>query len=140
PGTLVESELFGYRRGAFSGAYEDRLGLVRAADRGTLFLDEVGDLPLALQPALLRVLNEREVVPVGSTTAIKVDLRVLSATHRDLGEMVKRGEFREDLFSRISGFALSLPRLRERREDLGLLTASLLRRHLGEGAGRISFS
>ena len=140
PDTLVESELFGYRKGAFSGAYEDRPGLVRAADRGTLFLDEVGDLPLGLQPALLRVLNESEVVPVGATKPMKVDLRVVAATHRDLDQMAARGEFRPDLLARLSGFTLTLPPLRERREDLGLLTAALLQRHLGARARQVTFS
>ena len=139
PDTLVESELFGYRKGAFSGAYEDRPGLVRSADGGTLFLDEVGDLPLALQASLLRVLQESEVVPVGSTKPVKVDLRVLAATHHNLDEMVASGSFRADLLARLSGFTLTLPPLRERREDLGLLGASLLRRHLAAGAERVRF-
>ena len=129
PRTLVESELFGYRKGAFSGADEDRQGLVRSADRGTLVLDELGDLPLAAQASLLRVLQESEVVPLGGTRPVKVDLRLVVATHRDLDALVEQGGFRADLFARISGFALTLPPLRERREDLGLLIASVLRRH-----------
>jgi DNA-binding NtrC family response regulator len=128
PEALIESELFGHRKGAFSGATEDRPGLVRSADRGTLFLDEIGDLPAASQTAFLRVLQESEVVPVGSTRPVKVDLRVVAATHRDLPTLVDRGEFRGDLFARIAGFTVELPPLRRRREDLGLLIASLLRR------------
>jgi len=128
PATLLESELFGYRKGAFSNAVEDRLGLVRAADRGTLFLDEIGDLPPSSQAALLRVLQEREVTPLGGTRPVKVDLRVVCATHRDLEAQVALGAFRADLYARLSGHTFAIPPLRERREDLGLLTAALLRR------------
>jgi transcriptional regulator of acetoin/glycerol metabolism len=138
--TLVESELFGYRKGAFSGADEDRPGLVRSADRGTLFLDEIGDLPLPAQATLLRVLQESEVVPVGGTRPAKVDFRLVAATHRSLEELAAKKEFRADLLARLAGFALSLPPLRERREDLGLLVAALLRRHLADRAGSISFT
>jgi transcriptional regulator with GAF, ATPase, and Fis domain len=127
-GSIVESELFGYRKGAFSGAAEDRPGLVRSADRGTLFLDEIGDLPAPAQAALLRVLQENEVLPVGATRPVRVDVRVISATHRDLEEMVADGDFRADLFARIHGLPLRLPPLRERRQDLGVLIASLLPR------------
>ncbi|WP_433932932.1 sigma 54-interacting transcriptional regulator [Sorangium cellulosum] len=128
PRELVEGELFGHRRGAFSGATEDRVGLVRSADRGTLFLDEIGDLPASSQAALLRVLQEREVRPVGGTRAVPVDLRVLAATHRPLDQMVASGDFRADLLARLTGHRLDLPPLRDRREDLGLLAAALLRR------------
>jgi len=128
PATLLESELFGYRKGAFSNAVEDRPGLVRAADRGTLFLDEIGDLPQSSQAALLRVLQECEVTPLGGTRPVKVDLRVICATHRDLEARVALGQFRADLYARLSGHTFSIPPLRERREDLGLLTAALLRR------------
>ena len=128
PAALLESELFGYRKGAFSNAVEDRPGLVRAADRGTLFLDEIGDLPPSSQAALLRVLQEREVTPLGGTRPVKVDLRVVCATHRDLQAQVALGQFRADLYARLSGHTFSIPPLRERREDLGLLTAALLRR------------
>ncbi len=128
---LVESELFGHRKGAFSGASDDRPGLVRSADRGTLFLDEIGDLPAGSQAALLRVLQEREVLPVGGTKTIPVDLRVVAATHRDLDTLVGNGEFRRDLFARLAGFRLRLPSLRQRREDLGLLIGVLLRRITG---------
>jgi transcriptional regulator with GAF, ATPase, and Fis domain len=128
PATLLESELFGHRRGAFSNAIEDRPGLVRAADGGTLFLDEIGDLPPSSQAALLRVLQEREVTPLGATHPIKVDLRVICATHRDLEAWVAHGQFRADLYARLAGHCFVLPPLRERREDLGLLAALLLRR------------
>jgi transcriptional regulator with AAA-type ATPase domain len=139
PATLVESELFGYRKGAFSGAVEDRPGLIRAADRGTLFLDEIGDLPLPSQAAFLRVLQEREVTPVGGTKPIPVDIRLVAATHRDLDQLVARGQFRADLYARISGFTLRLPPLRARREDLGLLIATLLRRVAPDRAEKITF-
>ena len=129
PATLLESELFGYRKGSFSNAIEDRPGLVRAADMGTLFLDEIGDLPQPSQAALLRVLQEQEVTPLGGTRPIKVDLRVICATHRDLEAQVALGQFRADLYARVSGYIFSIPPLRERREDLGLLTAALLRRN-----------
>jgi len=128
PANLVESELFGYRKGAFSGALEDRPGLIRSADGGTLLLDEIGDLPLPAQAALLRVLQEEEVMPVGGTRAHKVDLRVIAATHRELPALAKEGKFRADLLARLSGFVARLPPLRERREDFGLLTAAILRK------------
>ena len=135
PDNLVESELFGHKKGAFSGASEDRLGLVRGADGGTLFLDEVGDLPLGSQAALLRVLQEREVMPVGGVRPVPVDLRVVAATHRDLPAMVERGEFRQDLYARLTGYTVALPPLRERREDVGLLCAALLARQAGGTGG-----
>jgi transcriptional regulator with GAF, ATPase, and Fis domain len=138
--TLVESELFGYRKGAFSGATEDRIGLIRSADRGTLFLDEIGDLPASAQAVFLRVLQESEVLPVGGTHPVKVDLRVLAATHRDLPELVEANQFRADLLARISGLTLTLPPLRARREDLGLLAGMLLRRHVAKRGEPIHFS
>jgi sigma-54 dependent transcriptional regulator, acetoin dehydrogenase operon transcriptional activator AcoR len=125
PATLVESELFGYRRGAFSGADHDRLGLVRSADRGTLFLDEIGDLAPASQAALLRVLQERQVQPLGTTQAIAVDVKIVAATHHDLAARVEQGAFRRDLYARLAAFVLELPPLRDRRDDLGLLIATL---------------
>jgi transcriptional regulator of acetoin/glycerol metabolism len=140
PQSLAESELFGYRKGAFSGATEDRLGLIRSADAGTLFLDEIGDLPLPTQGLLLRALQEYEVTPVGGTRPVQVDFRLIAATHRDLEAMANAGTFRADLLARIQGFTLRLPPLRERREDLGHLIASLLQRHAGERAGSIRFS
>jgi DNA-binding NtrC family response regulator len=128
PAAILEAELFGYRKGAFSSASEDRLGLVRAADRGTLFLDEIGELPPSSQVALLRVLQESEVRPLGATRPVKVDLRVICASHRDLLALVALGQFRSDLYARLAGHRFEVPPLRERREDLGLLTAALLRR------------
>jgi sigma-54 dependent transcriptional regulator, acetoin dehydrogenase operon transcriptional activator AcoR len=125
PATLVESELFGHRKGTFTGA-EEHPGLVRSSDRGTLLLDEIGDLPLPAQAALLRVLQEKEVLAVGSVRPLKVDLRVVAATHRDLTKLGSEGTFRTDLLARLSGFTFHLPPLRERREDLGLLVAALL--------------
>jgi transcriptional regulator of acetoin/glycerol metabolism len=132
PPSLAASELFGYRKGAFSGADESRPGLIRAADGGTLFLDEVGDLPEPVQGLLLRALQEREVTPVGATQPVPVDLRVLSATHRDLEAMVERKELRGDLYARLAGGMVRLPPLRDRREDLGLLLAALLPTAAGE--------
>jgi len=137
---LVESELFGYRKGAFSGAEEDRMGLIRTADRGTLFLDEIGDLPLSAQAVLLRVLQQGEVLPVGGNRPVKVDIRLLAATHRDLDALVERNEFRADLLARISGFTVFLPPLRQRREDLGLLISRLLKREMPDPARQVEFS
>lgn len=128
PATLVESELFGHRKGAFSGATSDRVGLIQASDGGTLFLDEVAELPLEAQVKLLRVLQEREVLPVGATRPIPVDLRVVSATHADLEARVAEGAFRADLYARLAGLKFRLLPLRERREDLGILIAGLLGR------------
>ena len=129
PDALVESELFGVRRGAYSDAREDRPGLIRSAHKGSLFLDEIGDLKLALQPAFLRVLQEREVVPIGQARGVHVDVRVISATHRQLDKLVDRREFREDRFARLAGFTMLLPPLRARPEDLGTLIAAIVRRH-----------
>ncbi len=140
PPTLVESELFGYRKGAFSGADEDRPGLVRAADGGTLFLDEIGDLAPGAQGALLRLLQENEVLPVGTTRPVKVDVRIVTATHRDLDALVAGQRFRADLLARIRGFAVRLPPLRERREDIGLLIRALLRRKLQRRADGVSLT
>ena len=118
PENLIESELFGYRRGAFSGALTDKMGLIRAAHGGTLFLDEIGDMPLEAQAKLLRVLQEKEVLPLGATAAERVDIRVVCATHRDLETMVAAGKFRGDLLGRLRELSVRLPPLRERREDL----------------------
>jgi DNA-binding NtrC family response regulator len=128
PANLIESELFGYRKGAFTGASQDKQGLVRAAHHGTLFLDEIGDMPLEAQAKLLRVLQEREVLPIGATQAERVDVRVVAATHRDLESEVAAGRFRGDLMARLREFAVRLPPLRERREDLYPLTLHFLRR------------
>jgi transcriptional regulator with PAS, ATPase and Fis domain len=133
PATLLESVLFGHKRGAFSGAVADQMGLVRAANGGTLLLDEVGDMSLAAQAAVLRTMQDGEVLPVGATQPVHVDLRVISATHHDLEERVGDGAFREDLFSRLCGFAFRLPALRERREDIGLLAGVLLRQLASDG-------
>jgi DNA-binding NtrC family response regulator len=137
PDTLIESELFGVVKGAYSGAVQDRPGLIRRADRGTLFLDEIGDLAPGSQAALLRVLQEREVVPVGGTRAVAVDYRLISATHRDLDEQIEHDQFRRDLYARVAGFRIELPPLRERRGELGLIVGTLLRRLAGDRAGTL---
>ncbi|HET9931600.1 MAG TPA: sigma 54-interacting transcriptional regulator [Polyangiaceae bacterium] len=123
---LFESQLFGHTRGAFSGATRDELGLVRAAEGGTLFLDEIGDMPPAAQVALLRVLQEGEVLPLGTARPCRVDVRVIAATHRPLHQLSASGTFRADLLARLHGHLHTLPALRHRREDLGVLLADLL--------------
>lgn len=125
--TLFESELFGHVKGAFTGAMRDTLGFIRAADGGTLFLDEIGELSLPLQAKLLRVLQEKTVVPVGDTKARSVNIRVVTATHRDLPEMVRQGTFRQDLYFRLNVVVLRTPPLRERADDVVALANHFLK-------------
>jgi transcriptional regulator with PAS, ATPase and Fis domain len=129
PENLFESELFGYKRGAFSGADRDKQGLIRAAHEGTLLLDEIGDMPLDAQAKLLRVLQSKEVYPLGATTPETVDIRVVSATHRDLTRLQEEERFRPDLFARLNEYQLKLPPLRDRKEDIYLLFRTFLERH-----------
>ena len=139
PEALVEGELFGARRGAYSGASEDRPGLVRAAHRGTLFLDEIAELPAGSQVKLLRVLQEEEVLPLGATAPVAVDLRVVAASHASLPALVEAGRFRADLYARLAGATVALPPLCERREDIGLIAAAVIQRALGEAAHAVRF-
>jgi transcriptional regulator with GAF, ATPase, and Fis domain len=136
--SLIESELFGHEKGAFTGATEKKAGRFEMADRGTLFLDEVGELPLGLQTKFLRVLEERRFERVGGQKAIDVDVRVVAATNRDLAEMVKRGTFREDLFYRLSVIHIEVPPLRDRLDDVPLIADFFLARFRGQAARRIS--
>ena len=135
PGELMESEFFGHLKGSFTGALRDKSGLFQAAEGGTLFLDEVADLPLHMQVKLLRALQERRVRPVGSESEIPVNVRVISATHRDLSGLVASGQFRQDLYYRLNVIEVRTPALRERRGDIPLLAASILAR-LTDGDGR----
>ena len=123
PETLLEAEFFGYRKGAFTGANTDREGFFQAAQGGTLFLDEIGDLPLAMQSKLLRVIQERAVRPLGAVTEAPINVRIVSATHRDLGAEVHTGHFRQDLFYRLNVIRIGVPPLRERMEDCLLYTS-----------------
>ncbi len=128
PTELMESELFGHKRGSFTGAVADKKGLAQTAEGGTLFLDEVADLPLHMQVKLLRVVQEKTVRPVGESREERVDVRILSATHKNLGELVSQGQFREDLFYRINVIELRVPALRERTEDIGEIADAILER------------
>ena len=140
PATLVESLLFGHVKGAFSGAAREEVGFVRRGHAGTLFLDEVGDLPPAAQAVLLRALQEGEVVPIGSTRPIPVDLRVIAATHQPVDVMSEQGSFRRDLLARLQGFTHRLWPLADRREDVGVLVAELISLAAGERAQEVRLS
>src|SRR5579863_2675645 len=129
PETLLESELFGYKRGAFTGASQDKIGLLKAADKGTIFFDEIGDMPLALQVKLLRALQERECYPLGSNEPVSFDVRMLCATNKNLEREAREGRFREELLYRINVIGLELPPLRERKDDLLLLANHFLRKY-----------
>jgi formate hydrogenlyase transcriptional activator len=137
PFDLLESELFGHEKGAFTGAIAQRVGRFELADQGTLFLDEVGDIPLALQPKLLRVLQEQEFERLGSTRTRQVDVRLVAATNRDLTEMMKRGDFRSDLYYRLNVFPVRVPPLRERREDIPLLVHYFMEKYARRMGKRI---
>jgi len=132
PESLLESQLFGHVRGAFTGAVSSQEGLFSRARGGTIFLDEIGDVPLALQSKLLRVIEAREILPVGATAPVKVDVRLIAATNRDLTHMCEEGSFREDLYYRLNVFNIHLPPLRERREDIPALTDFFIQRHRRE--------
>lgn len=138
PETLMESEFFGYRKGAFTGADKDRDGFFQAANGGTLFLDEVGDLPLAMQVKLLRAIQEKRVRKVGDTQEESVDVRIISATHRALGELVRQGKFRQDLYYRLNVITLQMPTLREMRDDIADIAQKLLERLRGGDAVEFS--
>jgi formate hydrogenlyase transcriptional activator len=137
PFDLLESELFGHEKGAFTGAIAQRVGRFELADTGTLFLDEVGDIPLALQPKLLRVLQEQDFERLGSTRTRHVDVRLVAATNRDLTEMVKQAEFRSDLYYRLNVFPIRIPPLRERREDISLLVHYFMEKYARRMGKRI---
>jgi len=137
PRDLFEGQLFGYRKGAFTGAASDHPGVIRAAAGGTLFLDEIGELPLETQPKLLRFLENGEVFPLGSERPVSVDVRVLAATHRDLGELVRAGKFREDLYYRLEVVSLRIPPLRERKDDIAALARHFVRQLAPAGAAPI---
>ncbi len=136
PSELMESEFFGHVKGSFTGATSDNEGLFRAAHGGTLFLDEIADLPLPMQVKLLRVIQEKSIRPVGSQNEETIDVRIISASHRDLDAMVREGEFRQDLYYRINVIGIGVPPLVERREDIAPLTQHLIDKHNGDSGGR----
>lgn len=137
PDNLLESEMFGYEKGAFTGATGAKAGLFEAANGGTLFLDEIGDLGTALQVKLLRVMQEQEVRRVGATSSVKVDVRVIAATNRDLAQLVKDGKFRDDLYYRLNVVRIALPSLAQRREDITMLAHHFLQKYAGTGASQV---
>jgi len=137
PSGLVESELFGHEKGTFTGALMQKRGRFELADRGTLFLDEIGDISLELQPKLLRALQEHEFERLGSTKTIRVDVRLIAATHRNLQDMIRNNQFREDLFYRLNVFPIEIPPLRDRREDIPLLVHYFASRHARQMQKRI---
>ena len=128
PEQLLESELFGHKKGSFTGAVRDKDGLMKAADHGTLFLDEIGDTSMAIQVKLLRAIEEKEITPIGSTSPVKVDVRIIAATNSNLEDMVRKGAFRADLYYRLNVFPISIPPLRERREDIMPIATHFLKR------------
>ena len=138
PEGLLESELFGHVRGAFTGAHTNKKGLFEAAAGGTLFLDEIGDMPISLQSKLLRVLQDKEIRPVGGTQSIKVDVNIIAATHQDMNKAIAEGRFRQDLYYRLNVIPIRIPPLRERAEDIPVLAEAFLRKHASDE--RIHFS
>ncbi len=138
PATILESELFGYKKGAFTGATQDKLGLFEAVNGGTLFLDEIGDLPLDLQTKLLRVLQNKEIKRLGENTVRSVDVRIITATNRDLKKLIQEGKFREDFYYRLNVISIHVPALRDRREDIPLLAEHFLKKANPEHPLRIS--
>lgn len=134
---LIESELFGHKKGSFTGAMEDKLGLFKVADGGTIFLDEIGDLPLNLQVKLLRAIEDKEFLPVGGTKTVSTNVRIIAATNQDLFEKTKSGEFREDLYYRLNVVDIKLPHLNERREDIPLLAAHFIEKYCNEMGKKI---
>ncbi len=137
PANLIESELFGHEKGSFTGATTKRIGRFELADNGSIFLDEIGELPLELQAKLLRVLQEGEIERLGDSRTIKVNVRIIAATHRDLKKMVESGDFREDLFYRLSVFPLTLPPLRERKKDISILVRYFVDKYAGKMSKQI---
>ncbi|MDA8082679.1 MAG: sigma-54 dependent transcriptional regulator [Nitrospiraceae bacterium] len=138
PENLLESELFGYRKGAFTGAASDKKGLITMADQGTLFLDEIGDMPMSLQAKLLKVLETGEVLPLGDTKAVYVDVRLIAATNKHLEEQIEKGLFREDLYYRLNVIEVTVPPLRERREDIAVLARYFLGKFSRENNKKVS--